>query len=84
MSNPAEIAAIAKGLTAAQRAALIAFPDGNPWLDEYSTPPWPNIHVRAELADFGTMRPNATFNHAFRLTHLGQLVAQHLKESGCG
>ncbi|NML93832.1 hypothetical protein [Novosphingobium olei] len=72
--------AIAAGLTDAQKRALLATPEENPWLDEYTNPPWPNIHVRADLGDLGTMRPNTRFRHAFRLTPLGIAVRSILQE----
>ncbi len=65
---------IARGLTEAQRAAVLALPANGSCADEYSTPPWPNLWMRVELGDLGEMRPGAVFNHGFRLTPLGQAV----------
>jgi len=78
-----EIETIAKGLSQAQRKTITDHPDGNPWLDEYTTPEWPNIHTRADLHGLGEMRPNAVFNHAWRLTERGQAVRDYLKGQPC-
>jgi hypothetical protein len=36
--------------------------------------------MRAELGELGEMRPNAVFNHGFRLTPLGLALKAHLEQ----
>lgn len=75
-----ETAEIAAKLTEAQKAALLQMPAGGEYVDEWSTPPWPNLHMRAALGSLGEMRPNTRFNHAFRLTALGRIVRDYIQE----
>lgn len=74
-ATPEEIAA---GLNDRQRQLLVSLPKG--WLDEYTAPPWPNIHDRADFSALGEMRPGAVFNHAWRLTPLGLSVRAILEQ----
>ena len=74
------IAEIAKGLTDAQREAILALPANGSCADAYTNPPWPALWMRAELGELGEMRPGAVFNHGFRLTPLGLAVRDHLSQ----
>lgn len=76
-----EIAAIAGELTAAQREAVLNLPADGGYADEYTDPPWPNLHMRVELGALGEMRPNTRFRHAFRLTARGIAVRNHLESN---
>jgi len=85
--TPAEIAAKAKGLTAAQRRVLAK-------LAERGTSPYghtcrglgtsiaaPNVLWGKGLAVSSCVYGGS---RSYNITPLGQLVAQHLKENGCG
>ena len=79
-----DIPQIAARLSEAQRDMLMFVPEENPWLNEYSKPEWPRFHMRADLGDLGMMRPNAVFNHAWRLSAKGLAVAQYLRNQDHG
>lgn len=84
--TPAEIAAIAKGLTAAQRRALVHKNAGG---HSYS---WTTINTLEALYKRRLVRRKCSHGAFYSprtaiewpLTPLGQLVAQHLKENGRG
>ncbi len=82
MTDPtaAELDAICARLTKAQREALVNLPHDGSYADEYTSPPWPNIHLRAELSGLGRMRPNTRFRHGFGLTPLGVATRKRLIE----
>jgi len=71
MTDPEAIAAT---LSEAQKRAVINLPQNGSYADEYTSPPWPNIHMRAELGPLGRMRPNTRFRHGYALTPLGLAV----------
>lgn len=70
---------IVRGLSEAQREAILALPANGGCADAYTDPPWPDLWMRVELGDLGEMRPGTVFNHGFRLTALGLAVRAALQ-----
>lgn len=80
MTRPmTSIPTIASKLRDSEREALLSLPPLGSYADAFTTPPWPSIHMRAQLGDLGQMRPRAVFNHGFGITPLGEQVREFVR-----